>query len=338
MLDLSPTELADILSDVGQKPFRARQIISWIYEKGVTDFDEMTNLPEELREELARRLRPGNGVVEKVTRSKDGATAKYLFRMGDGAGVESVSMREDKRHSVCLSTQVGCAMSCAFCATASMGFERDLSCGEMLLQALEMRRNEGRVTSVVFMGMGEPLLNLPNVLKAIEALTDEKRMAMGARRITVSTCGIVPGIHELARSGVPVRLALSLNSPFQEQRCELMPVTKKYPLPDVLRACGEYAETTGHRVTIEYVLLGNVNTSHAAAQKLARIAAPLGGRVNLIEYNPSEDSPFSSPETSETLQFREWLEEKGVNVTIRYRRGREIAAGCGQLALKHPKQ
>ncbi len=338
VLDLSPAELADLLAEIGQKPFRAQQIISWIYEKGVADFNRMTNLPQELRESLGRLLRYGGGQVEKVTMSKDGATAKYLFRMSDGAGVESVSMREGKRHSACLSTQVGCALDCEFCATGSMGFERNLSCGEILLQALEMGRSEGRITSVVFMGMGEPLLNVPNVLKAIEALNDEKRFALGARRITVSTCGIVPGILELARSRVPVRLALSLNSPFQEQRCELMPVAKKYPLDAVLAACEEYANTTGHRVTIEYVLLGKVNTSRAAARELSRMAASLGGRVNLIEYNPSADSPFSSPETSETLQFREWLEEKGVNVTIRYRRGRAIAAGCGQLALKHASQ
>ena len=334
-LDLSPEELAAFFQEkMGEAPYRARQLTTWIYERGETCFERMTNLPRPLREALGRRLRIGAGSVEEVARSARGATAKYLFHLDDGAMVEAVSMREGRRHTICLSTQVGCAMGCAFCATASLGFRRNLSCGEMILQALEIFRGEGRITNVVFMGMGEPLLNLPNVLKAVRGFTDPARFALGARRLTMSTCGVVPGIEELARFPVPVRLALSLNSPFQEQRAKLMPMARKYPLRCVLDACARYRETAGRRVTLEYVLLRSVNMTRRAAEALARIAMDLDGMVNLIEYNPSEGLPFDPPIARETLRFRTWLEERGVNVTIRYRRGREIAAGCGQLAGK----
>jgi 23S rRNA (adenine2503-C2)-methyltransferase len=196
----------------------------------------------------------------------------------------------------------------------------------------------GRITNAVFMGMGEPLLNLENLLKAIEALADPERFALGTRKITVSTCGIVPGIQALARAPVTVRLALSLNSPFQEQREQLMPIARRHPLERVLEACDGYAAQTGKRVTVEYVLLRGVNTARAHAKELARIANRLDGKVNLIEYNAVSGAPFDSPSSRETLKFREWLEEGGASVTIRFRRGREIAAGCGQLAARSQAQ
>ena len=241
------------------------------------------------------------------------------------------------RHTVCLSTQVGCAMGCAFCATGTIGFTRNLTVGEMLLQAVEMSRREGRITNAVFMGMGEPLLNLENLLKAVEALADPERFALGTRKITVSTCGIVPGIEALSHAPVTVRLALSLNSPFQEQREQLMPIARRHPLERVLEACDGYAAQTGKRVTVEYVLLRGVNTARAHAKELARIARRLDGKVNLIEYNTVSGASFDSPTSRETLKFREWLEGDGASVTIRFRRGREIAAGCGQLAARPPE-
>jgi len=332
VLDMSPDELVAFFEGIGQQPYRARQLLSWVYAKGETQFGCMTDLPQGLRETLARRLRIGGGCVEDVARSRRGGTAKYLFRLDDGGAVEAVSMREGRRHMVCLSSQVGCAMDCAFCATAAMGLTRNLSCGEILFQALTISRAEGRITNVLFMGMGEPLLNLSNVLKAVDALAAPDRFELSARRITLSTCGIVPGIERLGRSSVSVRLALSLNSPFQKQRVELMPVARKYPLRQVLAACARYCEATGRRVTLEYVLLRGVNTGRAAARELAHIAMRLGANVNLIEFNRRDGLPFCCPLTRETLRFRKWLEENGVNVTIRFRRGREIAAGCGQLA------
>jgi 23S rRNA (adenine2503-C2)-methyltransferase len=354
LLELTPVELGEFVAKIGEKPYRARQLRSWIFEKSERDFERMTNLSAEFRQALARESRVGAGEVENVSRAADGETAKYLFRFDDGARVEAVSMREEARHTVCLSTQVGCAMGCAFCATGALGFARNLTVGEMLLQVVEMSRREGcpfdqaqgapehrrmgRITNAVFMGMGEPLLNLENLLKAIEALADPERFALGTRKITVSTCGIVPGIQALARAPVTVRLALSLNSPFQEQREQLMPIARRHPLERVLEACDGYAAQTGKRVTVEYVLLRGVNTARAHAKELARIANRLDGKVNLIEYNAVSGAPFDSPSSRETLKFREWLEEGGASVTIRFRRGREIAAGCGQLAARSQAQ
>jgi 23S rRNA (adenine2503-C2)-methyltransferase len=333
-LGLSPDGLREFVGKIGQKPYRARQLCSWIFEKAERDFARMTNLPADFRQALAGESRVGAGEVETVSSAADGQTTKYLFRFDDGARVEAVSMREGIRHTICLSTQVGCAMGCAFCATGTLGFTRNLTVGEMLLQAVEMARREGRITNAVFMGMGEPLLNLENVLKALESLADPKRFALGTRKITLSTCGIVPGIEALSRAPVTVRLALSLNSPFQEQREQLMPIARRHPLERVLEACDGYAAQTGKRVTVEYVLLRGVNIGRAHAKELARIAQRLDGKVNLIEYNAVSGAPFDSPSSRETLKFREWLEEDGASVTIRFRRGREIAAGCGQLVAR----
>jgi 23S rRNA (adenine2503-C2)-methyltransferase len=359
LLDLSPEELKNFVEKAGQKPYRARQLRAWIFRKGQRDFARMTNLAADFRQALAREARVGAGEVEDVSRTADGETAKYLFRFDDGARVEAVSMREEGRHTVCLSSQVGCAMGCAFCATGALGLARDMTAGEILLQAVEMSRREGRITNVVLMGMGEPLLNPENVTRAIEALADPERFALGTRRITLSTCGIVPGIEALSRAPVTVRLALSLNSPFQAQREQLMPVARLHPLDRVLEACDGYAARTGKRVTVEYVLLRGVNMGRAHARELARIARRLSsarglvrrslsggerrraaksgmdGKVNLIEYNAvCGGEKFESPSSRETLQFREWLEADGASVTIRFRRGREIAAGCGQLAAR----
>ncbi len=334
LLDLSPDALKAFVEKIGQKPYRARQLDSWIFEKGVRDFARMTNLPAEFREALARESRVGAGDIAAISTAAESETTKYLFRFEDAAQVEAVSMREETRHTVCLSTQVGCAMGCAFCATGGLGFTRNLAAGEILLQPLEMARREGRITNAVFMGMGEPLLNLENVLPAIGSLADAHRFALGTRKITLSTCGIVPGIEALALAPVTVRLALSLNSPFQEQREQLMPIARQHPLERVLEACDGYAARTGKRVTVEYVLLRDVNTGRAHAKELARIAHRLDGKVNLIEYNSVSGASFESPSSRETLKFREWLEEDSASVTIRFRRGREIAAGCGQLAAR----
>jgi 23S rRNA (adenine2503-C2)-methyltransferase len=347
LLDLSPDALKSLVEKLGQKPYRARQLRAWIYGKGERDFARMTTLGADFRRALAQEARVGAGEVENILRSADGETAKYLFRFDDGARVEAVSMRDEgrpfdaaqggltSRHTICLSSQVGCAMGCAFCATGALGFARNMAVGEILLQAIEMSRREGRITNAVFMGMGEPLLNLENVIQAIEALADPERFALGTRKITLSTCGIVPGIAALSRAAVTVRLALSLNSPFQEQREQWMPIARQHPLERVLEACDGYAARTGKRVTVEYVLLRGLNMSRAHAKELARIAQRLDGKVNLIEYNAVDGAEgFEPPSSRETLQFRGWLEAGGASVTIRFRRGREIAAGCGQLAAR----
>jgi 23S rRNA (adenine2503-C2)-methyltransferase len=334
LLELTSDELHAVCLEVGERPYRARQLLEWIYRKGERDLAQMSNLPAAFRTALGGAARIGSGTVEEVSRSSDGKTAKYLFRLEDGERVEAVSMREGGHHTVCLSSQVGCAMGCRFCATGDIGFRRDLRATEILLQFMDILKGEGHITNVVFMGMGEPLLNVDNVLKAVEALTDPLRFGLGTRKVTVSTCGIVPGIKRLAESKSPVRLALSLNSPFQEQRVQLMPIARKYPLGEVLRACEEFAQIAGKRVMIEYVLLGGVNTDRQSARELVRIAQRLDNKVNLIEYNPKAPSTFQPPDKDETGRFRQWLEREGVAVTVRFRRGREIAAGCGQLAGK----
>ncbi len=334
LLDLTPEELTDALAALGHKPYRARQILAAVWRRLAGSFDEMTDMPQSLREELGRRYVIGAARVEEVARSEDVRTAKYLFALGDGAHIEAVAMREEGRLTACLSSQVGCAMGCAFCATATLGFTRNLTCGEMLAQALLISRLEARITNIVFMGMGEPLLNVPSLLKAVAALADPSRFGLGTRKITISTCGIIPGIEALAESAAPVRLALSLNSPFDDQRRELMPVSARYPLAEVLAACDAYTGRTGKPVLLEYVLLRGINTSPASARELVRIARRLDGKVNLIEYNPTQGLPFRAPETPETLRFRDLLMKEGVTVTIRFRRGRDIAAGCGQLAAR----
>ena len=332
ILELSADELVREVATLGAQSFHSRQIASWVYERFVRDFAGMTNLSADLRRRLAAGFTVGRGEVAAVSRAERGATTKLLFAFPDGARVEAVSMREGSRHTACISCQAGCAMGCAFCATGKMGFRRNLSAGEILVQFLEVSRAEGGADRVVFMGMGEPLLNLENVLRAVACLTDTRCFGLGGRRITISTCGITPGIRALTGSGVSVRWALSLNSPFQEQREGLMPIARKYPLAGVLEACDEYKSVTRRRVTVEYVLLGGVNTSREAARGVAKIARRLESKVNLIEYNPSGGCPFVSPKKEETGRFRGVLEAEGVRVTIRFRRGREIGTGCGQLA------
>lgn len=332
ILKLLPEQLAAELQALGEKSFRTNQILSWVYEGYVRGFAEMTNLSAGLRKQLAMRFTIGPGESVKCSRTIHGTTVKFLLTLPDNARVEAVSMREKNRHTACISSQVGCGMGCVFCATGKMGLVRNLTVGEILLQFLEISRTEGKINRIVFMGMGEPLLNLDNVLSAVAAFTDSRRFAVGGRRITISTCGIIPGIRELAKQNIPVRLALSLNSPFQEQREQLMPIAEKYPLADVLNACEDYTRATSRRITLEYVLLKDENTSIRAAREVVKIAARLDGKINLIEYNPIENSPFASPTKDETHRFRDCLEKAGIRVTIRFRRGRDIAAACGQLA------
>jgi 23S rRNA (adenine2503-C2)-methyltransferase len=238
-----------------------------------------------------------------------------------------------KRSTFCISSQVGCAMGCTFCATGKLGLHRNLSAGEILGQVVELCRANGNETgNVVFMGMGEPLANLGSVTASLKALTDEKRFAIGARRLTVSTVGIVKGISDLALLDSPPNLALSLNSPFAPLRASIMPVTNHQRLDDVVAACADYYEKTGRRVLIEYVVLGEVNTDYEHARGLLRIARKLGGIVNLIPYNPVDGGEFKQPKREEIQRIKEVLEGAGMNVTERYRRGRDIAAACGQLA------
>jgi len=335
VLELTPDALAEWLKSAGQPAYRAKQVLEWLYAKFAGSFDEMTNLPADLRERLAAQFQIGGLKVVDRQVSADRETEKFLFECADGERVEGVLMHGRPHSTFCISSQAGCRLACAFCATGVMGLARNLSAGEILGQVAALARQSGAVGNVVFMGMGEPLLNLDAVLPALEALTDPRRFALGARRITVSTAGVTAGIQRLAASHTRPCLALSLNSPDNDRRSELMPINRRYPLAEVLDACVQYAEQTGRRLLIEYVLLGRVNTSAADARGVRDIAQRLGAPVNLILFNPVEGCNFHPPQHDEVERFRALLEERGVIVTQRFRRGRDILAACGQLRGKH---
>ena len=336
ILEVSPDELAEWLAAAGQPSYRLGQILEWTYVRRVDFFDAMTNLPADLRDALGETYCiDGLRECERLT-SEDGASGKVLFELDDGEQIESVWMNDDGRHTFCISSQAGCQLGCVFCATGAGGFGRNLTTFEILGQVVALARMTGELRNIVFMGMGEPLLNLEAVIPALAALADERRFGIGARRLTVSTAGITPGIGDLAACGVRPNLALSLNSPFDEQRRELMPVGAKYPLAGVLEACAGYAASTGRRPVLEYVLLGGTNTTLVAVGALAKIARDLGALVNLIPYNTVGTPGLQQPSKGEVARFRAVLEGKGVEVAERFRRGRDIAAACGQLRGKHP--
>ena len=325
-------ELTQFLTQMGEKPFRAAQIYDWIHNKLVSSFDEMTTLSKPLREKLSKTCslctaRP----VQVLTSAKDG-TKKYLFMLEDGNVIESVLMPYHHGNSVCISSQVGCAMGCSFCASTIGGKVRSLSAGEMLEQVYRIQALSGeRVGSVVVMGTGEPLDNFEALVRFIRILTSEKGLNLSGRAITVSTCGIVPGILKLAEEDLPITLALSLHAPSQEKREKLMPIARRYSLGEVLDACRVYFEKTGRRLTFEYALVKGENDSPADAKALGALIGPLHGHVNLIPVNPVRERGHQRPEKARVEAFKNNLEKQGINVTIRREMGTDINGACGQL-------
>jgi 23S rRNA (adenine2503-C2)-methyltransferase len=316
------------LSDLGEPAYRARQVWRWTAQ-GSDGFDVMTDLPRELRAELAERVPFSSLTLEDEAHARDG-TVKALLRTHDGRPVEAVLMRYgDGRRSLCVSSQSGCPLTCNFCATGQMRFGRNLTASEILDQALHFRRSQ-TVDHAVFMGMGEPMMNLDAVLEACRRLPE---IGISHRHTAISTVGWIPGIRRLAADPMPLRLALSLHAADEALRSELMPVNDRYPLADVLAACREYYEAKRRMVFVEYVMLSGVNDSHAQAQRLAAVLDPRMFKVNLIPFNPT-DAPYdgSSPKAIEA--FRAELERHGVGATVRLTRGRDIAAACGQLAAR----
>jgi 23S rRNA (adenine2503-C2)-methyltransferase len=325
-------QLDQTLADLGQPRFRAGQVWRWTA-RGARGYEEMTNIPSDLREQLARELPFSSLALREEAHSDDG-TVKALFATHDGRALEAVLMRfRDGRRSICVSSQSGCPLTCSFCATGRMKFARNLTASEILEQALHFRRTEA-IDHCVFMGMGEPMLNLDNVLAACERLSD---IGVTHRRTTISTVGWIPGIERLTECDMPIRLALSLHAAEEDLRSQLMPVNDRYPLADVIEACRAFYARKRRRVFIEYVMLAGVNDHYEQALTLARLLRPPRAdaqsifKVNLIPYNPT-DSEFdgSSRESIET--FRATLESNGVPATVRLTRGRDIAAACGQLA------
>ncbi len=339
LLGLELPEIQQLLGE-NQPPFRARQIYQSLYRQRNWHLDSISTLPLELRRRLAAELSPG--VPEVVSRfdSIDG-TKRYLLKLADNRTVETVLMPEELRDTVCISTQVGCPVDCRFCLTALMGLERNLSAGEIVGQVLVVAAQNGldpsgRRVNVVMMGMGEPLLNLPNVLKAARILTDPDGTGLSERRITLSTSGIIPKIVELGEAAVRPKLAISLNASTEEQRRELMPITRKYHLKDLIDACRRFPLRPWERLTFEYVLLNGVNDSDADARRVARLLGQLKAKVNLIALNPGPGIPFDTPSEERVLSFQA-IVRRSMPCFIRKPRGRDIYAACGQLKRMTPE-
>lgn len=339
LLEMEQPEMADAVSALCEKPFRARQLWKWLY-AGVLDFDGMTDLPAGFRAGLAENyLAGGLSVVGKQVSAQDG-TVKYLFALPDGNLVESVLMRYRYGLSACISTQVGCRMGCAFCASSSLGLVRNLTVGEMLGQVLLMMKTAGeRIGHVVLMGIGEPFDNYENVMVLLHRLNREDTLAISHRKLTVSTCGVVPAILRFAGEGIPVNLSVSLHAPTQELREQTMPVAKRWPLPELLDACWKYVALTGRRITFEYALVRGWNDSPEHARMLAVHCKNRLCHVNLIPVNPVPGTTFSQGTLADIRSFQHILEENGIAATIRRELGNDIEAACGQLrraALRQP--
>jgi 23S rRNA (adenine2503-C2)-methyltransferase len=327
--------LEKTLSDHDEPRFRARQVWAWAA-RGASGYEAMTDLPSELRELLARELPFSSLALREELRASDD-TVKALFATADGRALEAVLMRyRDGRRSICVSSQSGCPLTCTFCATGQMKFARNLTASEILDQALHFRRVDGGISNCVFMGMGEPMLNIENVLAACERLPD---LGIGHRHTAISTVGWIPGIERLAEQEMPLRLALSLHAADEALRSQLMPVNERYPLSEVIEACHAFYARKRRRVFVEYVMLKGVNDRYEQALELARVLKPRRAgersifKVNLIPYNPT-DSPYEGSTRASIAAFRDALIAHEVPATIRLTRGRDIDAACGQLAAK----
>ncbi|MDO5437626.1 MAG: 23S rRNA (adenine(2503)-C(2))-methyltransferase RlmN [bacterium] len=331
---LNKEELTEFLLTLDDKKFRANQIINWIYNKSASSFDEMTDVKKELREKLKEIAQITDVKIKTKQVSKDG-TIKYLLEYGDNNVAECVLMRFDNRGNLtaCVSSQIGCPMGCVFCATGKRGFIRNMLPYEIAEQILTIQRDTKlKVTNVVFMGQGEPFLNFDNVYKAIEIINNE--LQIGIRRITVSTCGIVPKIKEISNKDLVPTLAISLHAPKSELRKQIMPVENKYNLAELKEALKYYIEKTGKRITLEYILIGKLTDTKEVALELCRYMKDLKCNVNLIPYNPVGSDKFKKPDKKDIMTFKYLLESSGKKVTVRLERGGDIDAACGQLAGK----
>ncbi|OGV96860.1 23S rRNA (adenine(2503)-C(2))-methyltransferase [Microgenomates group bacterium RBG_16_45_19] len=330
-------DLEKIFSIWGEPAFRAKQTATWIYSKGVSSFEQMTNLTKEFRRRLSEQYTLSTLRLVKTQQSERDKSVKFLFQLSDGETIESVLIRDKGKNTVCISAQVGCPLGCLFCATGYMGYKRNLTAGEIVDQILSVRPHiyqKEILNNVVYMGMGEPLLNYANVVKSLKILTSDYGVCVSPRRITLSTAGVVPEIYRLADEGVKVKLAISLHAADQELRKKLMPVTNKHSLKELLEAAKYYAKKVGHRVTFEYILIRGVNDSEKQAKLLARAVANIPCKINLIMYNPIPDAPFERPTLELAQKFREILYPRTPAVTLRISKGVDIAAACGQLKTK----
>jgi len=339
ILDLSLEDLADWLKSVNQPAFRAKQIHRWMVQRRISSFDEMTDLPTALRTQLANEFSYSSFEVTGHQIAAD-ATEKLLLRLHDGELVECVLMRDPDRRTVCISTQVGCAMGCVFCASGLLGVKRNLTPTEIIEQVLVLHRlmkDDERITNVVVMGIGEPLANYSSLMQSLKFLTAEDGFGLGARRITVSTVGLPEKIRELAQSGQQYNLAVSLHAPNDALRTEIVPVNRSIGIQQILAAADDYFEMTGRRISYEYVLMAGINDRPQHAEELASLLRGRNAHVNLIPMNGVNELVMTAPRDPETQQFLEILERRGVTATVRKRKGADIDAACGQLRLNREK-
>jgi len=339
ILDLEKDKLQSLLADWGEPRYRADQIWGWLYRRFAASPEEMSDLPKSLRDRLAAETRFDPLTPLARLDSSDGQTRKTLFALADGPQVEAVLMGYEKRRTLCISTQAGCAIGCPFCATGQGGFERNLSAGEIVAQVLFYARllaDEGRhVTNIVFMGMGEPLANYTATWAAIRRLNDPSGFGLGARAMTLSTVGLVPAMRRMISEPEQVGLAVSLHAATDELRDDLVPINRRYPLDQLIAVCRDYIAATHRRISFEYALMDGVNDSDEQARQTADLLRGMLAHVNLIPLNPTADSPYRGSPRTRVRAFQSILEDKGVPVTVRIRRGIDIQAGCGQLRARH---
>ena len=336
-LDLQ--ELQSFLNKFNFPLYHAQQIFSWVYQKNTESFALMSNLPLALRQKLEEHFSFSALKLENLLKSKDG-TEKFLLQLNDGNFIEAVVIPAEKRATACLSTQVGCKYACRFCASGFSGFKKNLSAAEIIAELLFLIRHSQhkKITHIVFMGSGEPLDNYDSVFKAVRIINAPYALNIGARRITISTCGIIPGIKKLAQENLQVELSVSLHASCDKTRSAIMPVNKKYPLKELLRACREYTARTNRQITFEYVLIKGLNSSLKDAQNLSKILKDVRlAKVNLIPSNTVKECAVRPPERGEILPFKDYLAKSGLAVTLRRSRGEDIEAACGQLRLRYEK-
>jgi len=327
-------EVAALTAARGYKKFQAGYIFDFVHKKQVCDIADITPLPKPMRQDLIEQSYYISSLrVEKKLRDRDG-TVKYLFALEDGLAIESVLISEQGRRTLCISTQVGCAMGCAFCATAKLKIQRNLTAGEIVDQLYKVEQNGPAVTNVVYMGMGEAMLNYDAVMSSVRILNDSKGRNLGARRITISTCGIIPCIKRLGDEDIQPRLAVSLNAPTGQLRGKIMPVNKKYPLRELMQAVKSYQSKTGNRVTFEYVMIKDFNETSAHAEMLGKLIKGIKCNVNLIEYNPHPGCQMRPAERKSIERFSKLLTDKGIETTVRLKKGSGIKAACGQLGAE----
>ncbi len=333
--DYSLDELKEELKEIGEKPFRAEQIFKWLYEASVSNFDDMTNLSLELREKLKQVYEIKEFKILKKQVASDG-TKKYLFDVLDGNAIETVLMEYHHGFSICVSSQIGCKMGCKFCASTGIPFARNLTAGEIIEQIMAVERDAGvRISNIVFMGIGEPLDNYDNVVKAIRIINHPKGLNIGARHISISTSGLVPKIYQLAEENIQCTLSISLHATTDEQRSKMMPVNNRYNIEELLQACKDYIEKTHRRISFEYALAKENNDNLEDAKRLVKLLKGMLCHVNLIPINKIENGSYTKSSNENIMKFRDYLNDHGIVATIRRELGSDIDAACGQLRRKN---